>query len=94
MWVAAGSRPGTPGWWREGATGLEDFGVEVAPSGVGLFDQAEFPGSAPAFEALFAQIGALHSAVGFVPDEAVDAVVTSEAGNDIGFVLPDAPRKV
>ena len=74
--------------------GLEDFWVEVAPGGVGLFDEAEFPGSAPAFEALFAQIGALHGGMGFVPDEAVDAVVPSKAGNDIGFVLPNAPRQV
>ena len=32
--------------------------------------------------------------MGFVPDEAVDAVVPSKAGNDIGFVLPNAPRQV
>ena len=74
--------------------GLEDLVVEVAPGGVGLFDEAEFPGAMPAFEASFAEVCAFHGGMGFIPDEAMDAVVPSKAGNDVGFVLPDATWQV
>ena len=77
-----------------GSRGLEDLGVEVAPGGVGLFDEAEFPGAMPAFEAFFAEVCAFHGGMGFVPDETVDAVVPSKAGNDIGLVLPNATWQV
>ena len=35
-----------------GRRGLEDLVVEVAPGGVGLFDEAEFPGAMPALRRL------------------------------------------
>ena len=81
--------------WRSGRRrGLGEVGVEVAPGGVGLFDQAKLPGATPAFEALLAQDGAFHAGMYFVPDETVDAVFPGEARNQVGLVLPHAPRQV
>ena len=92
-----GRRLGTPGWGTgmvEEGGALEDLVVEVAPGGVGLFDEAEFPSAMPAFETSFAEVCAFHGGMRLIPDEAMDAVFPSKAGNDVGFVLPNAAWQV
>ncbi len=45
---------------------LEEVGVEVAPGGVGGFDEGEFAGAGAGFESFFAGDGGGHGGVLFV----------------------------
>ncbi len=82
-------------WLKAGsARGLGKVGVEVAPGGVGLFDEAEFPGAVPVFEAFFALDGFGHGGMGFVPDESADLVFPGEGGAAVVLVARDSLPQV
>lgn len=61
--------------------GLDQGFGEVAPIGVGGFDQLDFPGALPFLDALFAEVGAVESGVGFVPDQTGNIVFSGVAGD-------------
>ena len=69
-----------------------DVWPEVAPSGVGLFDQGDLPGAVPVFQLLFAADGGRHVVVEFKVDEQMHAVLPRKAVYSIVAMLPDALR--
>lgn len=58
----------------------QGFG-EVAPVGVGDFDQLDFPGAFPFLDTLFAEVGAVEGGVGFVPDQPGNIIFAGVAGH-------------
>jgi len=68
--------------------------AEVAPGGVGAFDQKDFFLAAPAFELLFAGNGVANVGEGLEVDELGGVVLRAEAGEEFLFVLRDAGFEV
>ncbi len=56
-------------WWGRQGVMSEDVVVEVAPGGVGGFDEGEFVGAGAGFELLFSADRGGHVGVLFVMDE-------------------------
>jgi len=64
-----------------------EVGAEVAPGGVGPFDQKDFFLAAPAFKLLFAGDGVANVGEGLEVDEFGRVVLRAEAGEEFVFVL-------
>ena len=73
---------------------MGEVGAEVAPSGIGAFDQKDFFLAAPAFELLFAGEGVANVGKGLEVDEFGRIVLRAEAGEELLFVLRDAGFEV
>jgi hypothetical protein len=71
-----------------------EVGAEVAPSGIGAFDQKDFFLAAPAFELLFAGEGVANVGKGLEVDEFGRIVLRAEAGEAFLFVLRDSGFEV
>ena len=71
-----------------------DVWPEVAPSGVGLFDQGDLPGAVPVFELFFATDGGRHVVVKFKVNQQVHAVFLRKGFCGIIAMLPDALRQI
>lgn len=71
-----------------------DVGPEVAPGGVGLFDQGDLPGAVPVFELFFATDGGRHVVVKFEVNQQVHAVFLRKAFCGVIAMLPDALRQI
>ena len=67
-----------------------DLIKQIMPIGIKFFDQADFPGAAPLFEAFFAQNGVRHSVMYFIIHQLGDVVCVAETRNRAGSVLPNA----
>jgi hypothetical protein len=68
--------------------------AEVAPGGIGSFDQKDFFVAAPAFELLFAGDGIANVGEGLEINEFGRVVLRAEAGEEFLFVLRDAGFEV
>jgi len=77
--------------WRGGAHQLPD---EVAPAGIGAFDQLQLPEAPPFLDPPLADERPVAAGVDFEPDEAVHAVARGEALPDVLLVLPHPPGQV
>ena len=53
--------------------------MEIAPVGIGLFDQGNFPGPQPLFQTLLAMNCRSHRMMVLIPDQLADAVFLREA---------------
>lgn len=73
---------------------MGEVGAEVAPSGIGAFDQKDFLFAAPAFELLFTGNGFADVGEGLEVDELGGVVFGAEAGEEFLFVLHDAGFKL
>jgi hypothetical protein len=71
-----------------------EVGAEVAPGGVGSFDEKDFFVAAPAFELLFAGDGVVNVGEGLKINEFGRVVLRAEAGEEFLFVLRDAGFEV
>ncbi len=63
---------------------------KIVPIRIGLFDELDFPGSAPQLQLTFAGEGFFACGESFAPDELVAIVLGGEAFELLGLVLPDA----
>ena len=70
-----------------------DFAIQIMPVGVRVLDKLDFPASLPLLQRLLPCDGGFHRLVRLVPDQRVDAIAASEAGDLIVPVLPDARGK-
>ena len=66
----------------------------VRPMRVALVDQVDLPLPMPALELFFARDGQFHCANQLEMDESVDAILGSEAGDDIVAMLPQPAGQI
>src|SRR5258705_13176501 len=67
---------------------------QITPMRIELFDQLDFPGTPPALHRMLSRTGFENGIVRLEIDEHVDSVLPREAGNQLGFVLGDAPGQI
>jgi hypothetical protein len=73
---------------------LGELVVKITPGRIDFFDQFEFPGSSPFFDALLAKDGLRHGRVKLSIDEPVDGLSLAEPLDDIGSVLPNTAAQI
>ena len=78
----------------ESRAALKQFGIQVSPFWVGLFDQLQFPFALPLFDGSFTCNRCYHALMRFEPYKRVDAVALGKAFDECMFVLPDALNQI
>lgn len=83
-------------FWSSGwkTTRWGDISVQVAPIRVFLLDQVEFPDSVHLTNVLFASTGRVHVLLPFEINQLIDGVLTSDAADEVAFVVEDAIGEV
>jgi hypothetical protein len=78
------------GKWIE----AEESDRQIVPSGVRFLDQADLPVALPAFDPFLPHDGCFDVVMRFEPDEALDAIVAGEAGDEAFTMMVDAGGQI